>query len=242
MGRFARIDGDSAPGEARYDARMLADRPQPFARGDAVVLRGIRTFGRHGLAVGYAVAGVVVVDGPELSVLCTPSGSGVLTRAGVGSGPNARLVLSDDWDGSHDAREWHGSVVRVHRAGEPWSVWRWHDGENWVGDWYGNLETPWRRAALGFESQDWALDVVGVGDPTGDDWRVRFKDEDELAFLVQAGEVTADKATTIAEAGDRLAAVARERRWPFDADWSGWVPNAAWDAVPMPPDATRLDD
>ena len=79
-------------------------------------------------------------------------------------------------------------MVRVHPRGEAcWSLWRWHDGENWVGDWYGNLESPWRRSAVGYDTQDWALDVVGEGSRALKGLAVRFKDEDELDWYVEQG-------------------------------------------------------
>lgn len=212
-----------------------AHRIEPFAPGSRVVLRSIREFGRHGVAVGFAVAGVVLADSPELSVVCTPLGSGVRTRSGEGAGPNGRLVLADAWDGEYHERTWQGhAVVRVHRAGDPWSVWRWHDGQEWVGEWYGNLESPWSRSALGFDSQDWALDVVCSGDPTGATWAVRYKDEDELAWLAQLGAMTAAEVAQAEDAGRRLTTVAAERGWPFDADWTPWVPAVSSTAVPMP--------
>lgn len=212
-----------------------APETTPFEPGTPVVLRSIRDFGRHGRAVGFAVAGVVLQDAPDLTVVCTPVGSDVRTRSGEGAGPNGRLVLADAWDGDYDRRLWQGhAVVRVHRAGEPWSVWRWHDGEAWVGEWYGNLETPWNRTTIGFDSQDWALDVVGAGDPADPSWSVRYKDEDELAWLAEAGAMSPAEVDAARSAGDRLTRIARQPAWPFDADWSPWVPAASLTPVPMP--------
>ena len=203
-------------------------------------MRSIRTYGHHGLRVGFAVGGVVVADTVDVQALCTPVGSGVLARAGRGSGPNGRQVLNEDWAGDYAERTWEGeAVVRVHRPGEPWSVWRWHDGENWVGDWYGNLESPWTRVAGGFDSQDWALDVVATGAPGTADWRVWFKDEDELAYFVARKQVEPEDAALVREAGDRLAEIARSGGWPFDADWSEWVPDQSWAPVPLDRDVTR---
>lgn len=207
----------------------------PFARGDTVALRSIREFGHHGLAVGFAVAGTVVIDTDEIVVVCTMPGSEVRTRAGRGGGPNGRIVLPDEWDGSHDEREWFGgAVVRVHRWDEPWSVWRWHDGTSWTDRWYGNLESPWRRAAKGYDSQDWALDVVGEGDPGSSSWSVHLKDEDELAWMVSRGFVSENQADRVGEVGAQLAGIARRGVWPFDADWDAGLPDPAWDAVSMP--------
>ncbi|GIG23475.1 hypothetical protein Cch01nite_41990 [Cellulomonas chitinilytica] len=164
-----------------------------------------------------------------------PARLGRADEAGRGDGPNGRTVLPAAWDGSHDERAWEGeTVVRVHRRGDPWSVWRWHDGTRWTDVWYGNLESPWRRSPIGFDTQDWALDVVGLGDPLGGPWRVVLKDEDELAWMVEHGAVTPAQAAHVREVGETLTSRAQESRWPFDADWDVWLPEPRWAAVPMP--------
>lgn len=214
----------------------------PFARGAGVALRGVRDFGpRHGVAVGYAVAGTVVLDSDDLVVVATLPGSDLRVRAGQGDGPNARIVLPAAWDGTYVERVWQGPrVVRVHRRGDRWSVWRWHDGERWTPDWYGNLESPWRRSALGFETQDWALDVVGRGDPVAGPWEVGFKDEDELAWMVGCGHVTEAHAGHVRRVGAVLRQRAQDAGWPFDADWDAWLPDAGWTATALPGGWERL--
>jgi len=240
----------AVPAVPRYRGAMAddevplppAEEPAPFTRGATVAIRSVRDHGpRHGVAVGFAVAGTVVRDRDDVVVVATAPGSDVRVRAGRGDGPNGRTVLPAAWDGTYEERVWQGAtVVRVHRRGDRWSVWRWHDGERWGDVWYGNLESPWRRSALGFESQDWALDVVGRGDPTGDAWRVGLKDEDELAWMVQRGYVTEQQAAHVHDVGAHLLQRAREARWPFDADWDAWLPEPAWGAVALPPGWDRL--
>jgi len=213
-----------------------APEPPPFERGAPVVLRSVRDMGRpHGVAVGYAVAGTVVLDDDDVVVVSTRPGSGVRMRAGTGAGPNGRIVLPATWDGTYDERVWQGhTVVRVHRRGDRWSVWRWHDGERWTDHWYGNLESPWRRSPIGFDTQDWALDVVAAGSPLGGPWTVGLKDEDELAWMVEQGYVTDRRARRAREVGARLMRHARDVGWPFDADWDAWLPDPRWGAVPVP--------
>ncbi|MDN3478082.1 DUF402 domain-containing protein [Curtobacterium sp. APC 4022] len=211
-------------------------RSEPFAPGDSVVIRSVHDFGTRGDAVAFAVAGRVLVDDDDLAVVASPVGSAVRRRAGVGSGPNGRLVLPEDWDGSYVEDRWTGAaVVRVHPTGSQWSVWRWHDGSDWLPDWYVNLELPWIRTPIGFDSQDWTLDVVATTAPDGT-WSVRYKDEDELAFYASTGHWPASMRAVIEQAGEDATTVARERRFPFDADWSGWVPDPAWSAPGLPTD------
>jgi hypothetical protein len=210
------------------------DRTEPFRPGDTVAIRSVNTYGTHGRAVGFAVAGRVLVDDGDLRVVATTAGSAVRNRAGRGSGPNGRLVLPDDWDGSHREATWFGSaVVRVHVVGTPWSVWRWHDGSEWEPDWYVNLETPWVRTAIGFDTQDWTLDVVATT-AMGGSWTVGYKDEDELAFLTEAGFWSAAQRRRIEAAGEDAVRVAQTQVFPFDTDWASWVPDPAWPAIDLP--------
>lgn len=209
-------------------------KAEPFLPGASVVLRSLQTFGERGEAVAFAVAGRVLVDDDDLAVVASPLGSAVRRRAGVGSGPNGRLVLPEDWDGDYLDDVWSGApVVRVHQKGQPWSVWRWHDGSDWLPDWYINLELPWCRTHIGFDSQDCTLDVIASTGPDGA-WSVRYKDEDELAFYVKTGHVSKEKRTSIERAGGDATAAALARAFPFDADWSQWEPSPAWATVRVP--------
>lgn len=216
-------------------------RATPFEPGSEIVLRSIRDFDGNGPAVGFAVTGTVVVDDSDVMAVCTVPDSAMRTRAGRGSGPTGRVILPRDWHGEYHERGWSGhTVVRVHRAGDPWSVWRWHDGSAWLDQWYGNLESPWQRTVLGFDTQDWALDVVGVGHPGTAEWRVASKDEDELDWMVEQGTVTAAQAAEVREAGAELTRLAVAGGWPFDADWGAWVPDPGLVPIPMPEGWSRV--
>ncbi|QAY61499.1 DUF402 domain-containing protein [Microbacterium protaetiae] len=194
-----------------------------FDSGSVVALRSVRSYPGRGNAVGFAVAGRVIVDTPDLSVVCTTVGSDLRRRAGEGSGPRGRLVLAADWDGTHVSAKWRGTaVVRVHERGTPWSVWRWHDGTRWLPGWYINIETPWQRTSLGFDTADGTLDVT-VDDARGR-WIVEYKDEDELDFLASVGETTPEQVARIRAAGAQAFGLATSRGWPFQADWSPWIP------------------
>lgn len=209
-------------------------RTEPFRPGDTAVLRSVNTFSGHGKAVGFAVAGRVLADEGDLTVIVSPRGSAVRRRAGVGSGPNGRLVLPEDWDGSYVEDLWFGApVVRVHPKGSPWSVWRWHDGSDWLPDWYVNLELPWTRTPFGFDTQDWTLDIVASTDADGV-WSVRYKDEDELAFYASTGHWSPAMRSIIERAGANATRTALTRAFPFDADWSQWIPEPTWPAAELP--------
>jgi len=209
-------------------------RSEPFRAGDSVVLRNLHTFDSHGLAVSFAVSGRVLIDNDDVAVVASPLGAAVRRRAGVGSGPNARLVLPADWDGSYVEDSWiEAPVVRVQLKGSAWSVWRWHDGTQWLPDWYINLELPWVRTSMGFDSQDWALDVIASRDAVGR-WLVRYKDEDELAFYPDQSLVSEADRAMIERTGEEAAATVRAGSFPFHADWSPWTPQSNWSVPSMP--------
>jgi hypothetical protein len=210
-------------------------RSQRFERGNPVAIRSIRSFAGRGRAVGFAVAGVVVADDDDVAVVATVPGSDMRTRAGKGQGPNGRQIPDETWDGGYDERAWRGDVVvRVHRRGEEWSVWRWHDGRAWSTHWYGNLEAPWRRTPLGFDTQDWALDVVAAGAVGSGDWEVGLKDADELEWFADRGMVCRAEVAYIHAVGERLAERASAGTWPFDADWDSWLPDPRWAPTSLP--------
>ena len=166
-------------------------RTAPHRPGEVIALRSIRAFPDRGPAVSFAVAGTVLQDDDEFIAVMTRPGSERASRAGRRTGPRGRNVVVAGWDGSFDIAPWEGpAVVRVHPRGRCWLLWRWHDGTDWTQDWYGNLESPWRRSAAGYDTSDWALDVVADGVPGTDDWRVGFKDEDELYWYVAQGAFT----------------------------------------------------
>ena len=78
-------------------------------------------------------------------------------------------------------------VVRLHPVGRPYSVIRtWLVDEQRFHGWYVNLEQPWCRTTVGFESRDDVLDVSARTISTS----AACKDADELEFTVAVGMFT----------------------------------------------------
>lgn len=176
-------------------------------------------------AVGFAVAGIVLHDDDEFIVVASVSGSDKAERAGERAGPRGRNIVDSLWTGSYTLGVWDGeSVVRIHRRGECWSIWRFHDGHDWSRAWYGNLETPWTRTAIGYDTQDWTLDVVADGVPGTDDWDVRLKDDDELDWFVAQGTYTTEQAASIREIGRTLAHDLNLAGREEGTRWGAWTP------------------
>jgi hypothetical protein len=126
---------------------------------------------------------------------------------------------------------WHGTgVLKLARAGQPWSVWLWWDDGWRFKSWYVNLESPRSRWPGGVDSEDHFLDIDVYPDRS---WK--WRDEDEFAQAQQDGLMNADQVRRVEAAGrDALAAIGA---WssPFSDGWEDWRPDRRW-RVPELPD------
>lgn len=202
-------------------------------RGSSIVFRSVvpAEFGGQPAHAGFTYAATVVEDSEKAIVTFQATGTPVMMRTGR-RGPDGRNMLPGGWDGGYSHREWAGEpVVRVHERGRPWSVWRWlNDDGRWSSHFYVNLEEPWRRTRIGYDSHDWVLDLVVWREPM----RIQFKDEDELQWCLNAGVIDASTEQRIRSAGEDAHRAASADAWPFRADWDRWLPDAAWPAPTLP--------
>jgi Protein of unknown function (DUF402) len=141
---------------------------------------------------------------------------------------HAGLLMRGDWifvDSCWDvstlvlmwADEWHAT----------WVSWL-DDGVQW--GWYVNLQKPFRRTRLGFETMDLTLDVLIENDRV---WR--WKDEDELESFVAVGVYDRALVERLREEGRRVVVRAGRNEWPFDQAWASWQP-APSSPLPVLPD------
>jgi predicted RNA-binding protein associated with RNAse of E/G family len=115
------------------------------------------------------------------------------------------------------------------REGDWHAVWiSWLDGGTQWG-WYVNLQRPFRRTPLGFETMDLMLDVVIDLDRT---WR--WKDEDELALFVERAVFSTELAARVREEGREVARQAERGAAPFDGSWADWRPDPRWPRPTLP--------
>ncbi len=184
--------------------------------------------------VGFVIGCHVLLDEPEMAALVQPTGSPIMRRNARRGGPNGRSFIPGTWDGSRHASRWERPpMVRLRLADRPYSVMRtWLVGEQRFHGWYVNLEQPWRRTAVGFDSRDDVLDVT-VSDDLGE---CHLKDLDELEFTVAVGMFTAAEARSIRAAADTAIADVSDRRWPFDeAAWRQVLPPSFLEPTTLPP-------
>jgi hypothetical protein len=125
--------------------------------------------------------------------------------------------------GFHRELEWETDRLQLLRAGDWHALWvSWLPGHEPWGC-YVNLQEPFRRSALGFETMDLALDVIVAADRS---WR--WKDEDELETFVERGAFDRELPGRLREEGLRVARKAERYEPPFSEPWHDWRPDPAW--------------
>lgn len=172
-----------------------------------------------------AVTVLVVADVPGMLATYLPEG--------------AQFAFADDhplgphpWHG-RSAWEGHG-VLMLQRPGESYAVWHfWDEPTRHFAGWYFNIQEPFRRTTLGFDTQDLELDLWA---PPGDAWQL--KDDDLLDLRVQEGRFSAAEASEIRVIGRQIGALldANDGWW---GDWTAWEPDPRW--VPTAPASNWLE-
>ena len=131
---------------------------------------------------------------------------------------------------SYREHVWHSThALRLTPFAAAYSIDLLWNADDWAfRGWYVNLQEPLRRSPLGFDTFDHALDLWF--DASGD-WR--WKDEDDLARLVEIGVFAEAEAAAIRTEGERFL----ERRDELlPTGWETWRPDPSW-PLPVLPDA-----
>lgn len=196
-----------------------------WSGGDAVVWRSVA----EGV-VRTAMPLVVVRDEPDLVALYRPVGSVYKRRTGERGGPGGRLLLR--WDGGHEDMTWSRNRVLV--LYEPDAAHTvhlfWDDASDAFLGWYINLEAPWRRTSLGFDTREHLLDVVFEPDLSA--WRL--KDEEELDWAVGRGDFTPEEAASIRAEASRAIDLLVRSVPPYGRQWPSWRPDPSWPVPGLP--------
>lgn len=127
------------------------------------------------------------------------------------------------FDGEHPwaargAWQGHGLLV-THYFRDAFAIWHFWDGpKRAFAGWYVNLQAPFRRDEMAFETQDYELDLWITPDGV---WR--WKDEDALLDWVRRGRFTESEVAAIRAEGERVLAA-----WPFPTGWEAWEPDPSW--------------
>ena len=181
-----------------------------FAPGANVVVRYIT---RMDGAVGMTWPYRVVRDDGDIVALWIPTGArGMLWR----TPPGQPRELVD--------APWRRDTLRLMFPGEQYSVWLFWEGEpRAFTTYYVNMEEPFRRTAVGFDTNDHALDIVVARDLS---WT--WKDRDEFEGLIATGHFSPEFAETVEAAAWRALGLIEQSAPPFDGSWLTWKPPAEW--------------
>jgi uncharacterized protein len=106
----------------------------------------------------------------------------------------------------------------------------WTQGQGELLCWYINLQAPFRRTRLGFDTSDHLLDVVVAPDLSGWTW----KDEDEFEQAQACRFLSTDEARRIRAEGERVIETVLRRQSPFRDGWERWRPDPTWPAPTIP--------
>jgi hypothetical protein len=164
----------------------------------------------------------VVADTDELLATYVPEG----TQFGFphGDWPGGR----HPWQG-RGAWQGHG-LLTLQRPGDAHAIFVfWEGPERRLACWYVNLQEPFRRTRVGFDTYDHELDIVV--EPDGSWW---LKDAELLDESVRGGRFTDEEAAEIRAEAQRLEReLASGRRW-WDESWADWEPEPDWTPAPLP--------
>jgi len=214
----------------RVEKLILRDRMQaqskPHATGDIVALRYITTDGRIEICWPCRV----VEDRPDLLALFIAAGS--IYKAGPKKAAAEKRVMQKTTlpPGEY---VWRKDTLRLMFPGRRHSVclfWAQHGHGRTLSYYFVNLEEPFRRTAVGFDTQDHTLDVVVTPEL---DWT--WRDEDELRNHVKEGFYTEALAEAArAEGEEVIAAICEQRTHPCLDGWDQWIPDPSWRTPEIP--------
>ncbi len=194
----------------------MTDHWQP---GEVVVLRYLRRV--DGLP-GSAWPLRIIEDSEDLVALFLARGTKyVITRRVKGEYYQANDV-------------WRRDTLRLMFPERPYSVWFFweHDGASRsFGAYYLNMEEPFRRSSIGFDTNDHALDIV-----VGPDFAWRMKDEEDFESLVLSGGYSEEFAAQVRADAQGAIDLIETRGSPFCDGWEDWEPDASWPVPELPPD------
>jgi hypothetical protein len=165
----------------------------------------------------------VICDREDLVALFIPGG--VTYKTWMPHSPTAERTLGDG--------RWRSDVVRLLFPGRWHSVWAFlqaRDGTRRFSGYYVNFEEPFRRTAIGFDTNDHTLDILVAPDLT---WT--WKDRDDFETRVQQGVYSEEFAGEVRAEAARVVAALESCSSPFVDGWDRWIPDPTWEPPVLPP-------
>jgi hypothetical protein len=144
--------------------------------------------------------------------------------------PSHRVTLEQrahgDWTLTDKPWSDGPATLMLFTPGQAHAIWLFWNERGAFSGWYVNLEDPWRRTPIGFDTRDHLLDIAV--DPDGQ-WR--WLDERDLEVATDLGLFSELDASRIRAEGERVIGT-----WPFPTGWEDWQHDPRW-TVPRVPEA-----
>lgn len=195
--------------------------------GDSIVLRSIVD-----QRVRSLVSLTVVEDQPDIVALYIAPGYPCKRPEGTRGGPRNRVLILDN--GRREDFAWaHNRMLMLHRPGDAHSVQLfWDAADSRFLCWYIDLQQPFHRTPIGFDSRDHVLDVVVAPDRSSWKW----KDEDELEWHLANGRLSSEQARLIRSEGEHAVERLTVTDPAFYQRWRDWSPDPSWVVPEIPAD------
>ena len=193
-----------------------------FASGDVIFHRTpfVVDSGENPPAICDVRPMVVVKDTATLVSLWLPAGT-ISKRTVPLVEEQPRPWLEGEWkliDGA-----WDRNTIVLMVPGQWRATWLWWTTSWDFLGWYVNLEEPFRRTPLGFDSRDLQLDIVVDAER-----RWHWKDEEDLERSVDRGVISAPIAERAWAEGKEVIPDIESGAWPFTDDIINWRPDPSW--------------
>jgi 8-oxo-dGTP pyrophosphatase MutT (NUDIX family) len=205
--------------ETDKDDQVALSEPTRWKSGDQILLRTLRQHGNPSRLLPVTV----VQDTSHLLALYLAPGTLCSRLAGRRGGPKGRQLIEatggfEEWTWRDKRRLflWH-----PHEAHAVSLFWRKQD-DVFLG-WYVDVCMPLRRTPTGFDTRDLILDVVIAPDRT---WS--WKDEDELLWAQNEGQLAPYDADFIRREATRAIALLTASDPLFADHWTNWRPDPTW--------------
>ncbi len=202
-----------------------------FKPGDSILIREIRQ-GK----VWSAKPMIVVEDKPELLAFYLLPGTQWKIPRRLDGSP-VGVLANEDWQLCD--RIWQGQGLLILAIpGESFAVYILWEGDNFtLKGWYINLQQPYRRTSLGFDTLDHLLDVVV--NPDRSEWQ--WKDLSQLEEALSLGIISPSHFKQVCETGKKALGFLQMRKPPFNEVWLEWRPNSSWLIPTLPENWMKLD-